>query len=28
MVDEYMGPILRAARDGDLSIIKNAPSHT
>jgi len=22
-VDEYMGPILRAARDGDLSIIKN-----
>ena len=23
MIDEYMGPILRAARDGDLSIIKN-----
>jgi alcohol dehydrogenase len=23
MVDEYMGPILRAARDGDLSLIKN-----
>jgi alcohol dehydrogenase len=23
MVDEYMGPILRAARDGDLSVIKN-----
>ncbi len=26
MVDEYMGPILRAARDGDLSLIKNVPS--
>jgi alcohol dehydrogenase len=25
MVDEYMGPILRAARDGDLSLIKNVP---
>ena len=23
MIDEYMGPILEAARDGDLSIIKN-----
>ena len=23
MIDEYMGPILVAARDGDLSIIKN-----
>ena len=23
MVDEYMGPILRAARDGDLSLIVN-----
>ncbi len=23
MVDEYMGPILEAARDGDLSLIKN-----
>jgi alcohol dehydrogenase class IV len=23
MIDEYMGPILRAARDGDLSVIKN-----
>jgi alcohol dehydrogenase len=28
MVDEYMGPILRAARDGDLSLIKNVPSQT
>jgi alcohol dehydrogenase len=26
MVDQYMGPILRAARDGDLSLIKNVPS--
>jgi alcohol dehydrogenase len=25
MVDEYMGPILEAAKDGDLSRIKNAP---
>jgi len=25
MVDEYMGPILEAARDGDLSRIKNVP---
>lgn len=25
MVDEYMGPILRAARDGDLSLIKTVP---
>jgi alcohol dehydrogenase len=24
MIDEYMGPILAAARDGDLSVIKNA----
>lgn len=24
MIDEYMGPILRAAKSGDLSIIKNA----
>lgn len=23
MIDEYMGPILQAARDGDLSVIKN-----
>jgi len=23
MVDEYMGPILEAAQDGDLSLIKN-----
>ena len=23
MVDEYMGSVLRAARDGDLSFIKN-----
>ncbi len=23
MVDEYMGPVLRAARDGDLSLIRN-----
>ncbi len=23
MVDEYMGPVLEAARDGDLSVIKN-----
>ena len=23
MVDEYMGPVLQAARDGDLSLIKN-----
>jgi alcohol dehydrogenase len=26
MVDEYMGPILYAARDGDLSLIKNVPA--
>jgi alcohol dehydrogenase len=26
MVDEYMGPILQAARDGDLSLIKTVPS--
>jgi alcohol dehydrogenase len=26
MVDEYMGPILEAAKDGDLSLIKNVPS--
>jgi alcohol dehydrogenase len=26
MVDEYMGPILRAACDGDLSLIKNVPA--
>lgn len=25
MVDEYMGPILEAAKTGDLSVIKNAP---
>lgn len=25
MVDQYMGPILQAARDGDLSLIKNIP---
>ncbi len=25
MVDEYMGPVLEAARDGDLSLIKNVP---
>jgi alcohol dehydrogenase class IV len=25
MVDEYMGPILEAARDGDLSHVKNVP---
>lgn len=25
MVDEYMGPILQAAKTGDLSLIKNAP---
>jgi len=24
MVDEYMGPILEVAKDGDLSRIKNA----
>lgn len=23
MVDQYMGPVLEAARDGDLSLIKN-----
>jgi alcohol dehydrogenase len=23
MIDDYMGPILEAARDGDLSLIKN-----
>ena len=23
MVDEYMGPVLEAARDGNLSLIKN-----
>ncbi|HZK67553.1 MAG TPA: iron-containing alcohol dehydrogenase, partial [Chloroflexota bacterium] len=26
MVDEFMGPILAAARDGDLSVIKNVPA--
>ena len=26
MVNEYMGPILEAAKDGDLSRIKNVPS--
>jgi len=26
MVDEYMGPVLEAARDGDLSLIKNVAS--
>jgi alcohol dehydrogenase len=25
MVDDYMGPVLEAARDGDLSIIRNVP---
>ncbi|MFZ5918212.1 MAG: iron-containing alcohol dehydrogenase [Chloroflexota bacterium] len=25
-VDEYMGPILRAAQDGDLSLIQNVPA--
>jgi len=25
MVDEYMGLVLEAARDGDLSLIKNVP---
>ena len=25
MVDEYMGPILRAAKTGDLKTIKNVP---
>ena len=25
MVDEYMGPVLEAARDGDLDLIKNVP---
>ena len=25
MVDEYMGPVLEAAMEGDLGIIKNAP---
>ncbi|MHC4543928.1 MAG: hypothetical protein ACYSYL_05290 [Planctomycetota bacterium] len=25
MVDEYMGPLLEAAIDGDLAIIKNVP---
>jgi alcohol dehydrogenase len=25
MVDEYMGPVLEAARDGDLALIKNVP---
>jgi alcohol dehydrogenase class IV len=25
MVDKYMGPVLYAARDGDLSLIKNVP---
>ncbi len=25
MVDEYMSPVLLAARDGDLSFIKNVP---
>ena len=24
-VDEYMGPILQAAKTGDLSVIKNVP---
>jgi hypothetical protein len=23
MIDDYMGPILEAARDGNLSLIKN-----
>ncbi len=23
MIDEYMGPILEAARDGNLALIKN-----
>jgi hypothetical protein len=23
MVEDYMGPVLEAARDGDLSIIRN-----
>jgi alcohol dehydrogenase len=23
MVDEYMGPVLEAARDGELKVIKN-----
>jgi len=23
LIDEYMGPILQAARDGDLQVIKN-----
>jgi hypothetical protein len=23
MVDDYMGPVLEAARDGDLSLIRN-----
>jgi alcohol dehydrogenase len=26
MVDEYMAPILTAARDGNLSLIKNVKS--
>jgi alcohol dehydrogenase len=26
MVDEYMGPVLEAARDGDLTVIKNVPA--
>ncbi len=25
MVDEYMGPVLQAARNGDLSVIRNVP---
>jgi len=25
MIDEYMGPILEAAKNGDLSLIKNVP---
>ena len=28
MIDEYMGPILEAARDGDLSLIKNVETPT
>jgi alcohol dehydrogenase class IV len=27
MVDEYMGPVLEAARDGDLTRVKNVPPH-
>ena len=25
MIDEYMGPILEAAKNGDLSLIKTVP---